>query len=163
MKKVIIGLVVVLAVVIGFILILRGSEDSWICSSGNWVKHGNPSAPMPTTSCSQAKNNPTPTINPNANILLESPKAGDILASSFVIRGQARVFENQLNFRVRNSKGQPLIEGTMTAMSPDAGKFGPFEATVSSMPKGKATIEVFDHSAKDGSEVDKVSVEVTIK
>jgi hypothetical protein len=31
------------------------------------------------------------------------------------------------------------------------------------MPKGKTTIEVFDHSAKDGSEIDKVSLKVTVK
>lgn len=162
MKKAILVIVLVLAAV-GFILILRGSEDTWICANGNWIKHGNPSAPMPTKSCAQTKTNPTPTVNPNANIVLESPKAGDTLASTFVIKGKAKVFENQLNFRVRNAKGQSLIEGTMTAKSPDAGKFGAFEATVSSLPKGKTTIEVFDHSPKDGSEVDKISVIVTVK
>ncbi|MDD4989709.1 MAG: hypothetical protein PHW31_00125 [Candidatus Pacebacteria bacterium] len=28
-----------------------GSEDTWICSNGQWVKHGNPSAPVPNVSC----------------------------------------------------------------------------------------------------------------
>lgn len=162
MKKAILVIVLVL-VAVGFILILRGSEDTWICQNGAWVKHGSPSASMPTKPCAQTKVNPTPTVNPNANIILESPKAGDSLGSQFVIKGRARVFENQLNFRVRNAKGQSLIEGTMTVKSPDAGKFGSFEATVSSLPKGKTTVEVFDHSAKDGSEIDKVSILVTIK
>ena len=162
MKK-IIAAVILLVLTVGFILFLRGNEDTWICSNGNWVKHGNPSMQKPTKLCVQSKNNLALTVNPNANIILQSPKAGDTLGSQFVIKGQARVFENQLNFRVKNSKGQTLIEGTMAAKSPGAGKFGPFEATVSSLPKGKTTVEVFDHSAKDGLEIDKVSVEVTIK
>lgn len=162
MKK-IIAVVILLVLAVGFILFLRGNEDTWICSNGNWVKHGKPSALMPTKPCVQSKNNPAPIVNPNANIILQSPKVGDTLSSQFVIKGQARVFESQLNFRVRGSNGQSLIEGTMVAKASGAGKFGPFEATVSSMPKGKTTIEVFDHSAKDGSEIDKVSIKVTIK
>ena len=30
---------------------LGGNEDTWICSSGTWIKHGNPSAPMPQFPC----------------------------------------------------------------------------------------------------------------
>lgn len=163
MKKVIVGAVIILFIAVGFMLLLRGNEDAWICANGNWVKHGKPSASMPTKPCVQSKNNPAPTVNPNANIILQSPKVGDTLSSQFVIKGRAKVFESQLNFRVRGSNGQSLIEGTMAAKASGAGKFGPFEAIVSSMPKGKTTIEVFDHSPKDGSEIDKVSVEVTIK
>jgi hypothetical protein len=33
----------------GWPLALR--EDSWICSNGEWVKHGNPSAPKPEGQC----------------------------------------------------------------------------------------------------------------
>lgn len=41
-------------IVVGFMsarLIIGGSEDNWICSKGQWVKHGNPSKPMPTNQC----------------------------------------------------------------------------------------------------------------
>jgi len=162
MKK-IIAIVIILVLAVGFILLLRGNENTWICQNGSWVKQGNPKTAMPTKPCVQTKANSSSTINPNANIILESPKAGDTLSSQFVIKGKARIFENQLNFRVRNSKGQSLIEGTMAAQAASAGQFGPFDATVSSVPKGTTTIEVFDHSAKDGSEIDKVSIEVTVK
>jgi hypothetical protein len=162
MKKVLL-VVILIAIAASFVLLLRMNEDTWICSNGNWVKHGNPSAPKPTKPCIETKTSPAPTANPNANIILESPKAGETLNSQFVIKGKARVFENKLNFRIRNAKGQSLIEGTMDAQASGPGEFGPFEATVSSLPSGKATIEVFDHSAKDGSEVDKVSISVTIK
>jgi hypothetical protein len=163
MKKTIVGLVTVLIIVVGFLLLLRGNENTWICQNGSWVKNGNPKASMPTKPCVATTVNSTSTVNPNANIQLLSPKAGDTVGSQFVIRGSAKVFENQLNFRVKNAKGLSLIEGTMVAQAAAAGKFGPFEATVSSVPAGKATIEVFDKSAKDGSEIDKVSVQVSVK
>lgn len=161
-KKVIV-VAILLIIGTGLLLLLNGSQNTWICQNGNWVKNGKPTTSMPTKSC-VATNNSIFTANSNANIQLLSPKAGDTLSSQFAIKGQARVFENQLNFRIKNSTGQALIEGTMAAKSPAAGgTFGPFEATVSSLPKGKTTIEVFDHSAKDGSEIDKVSISVTVK
>lgn len=30
-----------------------GDEDSWICSNGDWVKHGNPRDPMPQVGCGE--------------------------------------------------------------------------------------------------------------
>ncbi|MDD4319553.1 MAG: SdpI family protein [Candidatus Peribacteraceae bacterium] len=30
---------------------LTSSEDTWLCDKGQWVKHGSPSAPMPTEPC----------------------------------------------------------------------------------------------------------------
>lgn len=161
MKK-IIAVVIILIIVVGVVLLIRGNEDTWICSSGSWVKHGHPTASMPTKPC-VATSNQNQAANPSANIQLLSPKAGSALDSQFVISGKAKVFENQLNFRVRNANGQALIEGTMLAKAQNVGQFGPFEATVSSLPKGKTIIEVFDKSAKDGLEIDKVSVEITIK
>jgi hypothetical protein len=42
-----------LVLLIVFILrfIVGGDEDTWICDKGVWVKHGNPSAPMPEKPC----------------------------------------------------------------------------------------------------------------
>jgi hypothetical protein len=31
--------------------ILSGDEDTWICDRGQWVRHGNPSSPVPQTNC----------------------------------------------------------------------------------------------------------------
>ncbi len=56
MKK-ILWIVVVLLVVAGAVLAVRvfwgGDEDTWLCQDSNWVKHGNPSAPMPISGCGQ--------------------------------------------------------------------------------------------------------------
>ena len=59
MKKYI--LVVVILIITGVIVTIAfdtfwgtrfwSGEDTWICQNGEWVKHGNPSAPMPTEPC----------------------------------------------------------------------------------------------------------------
>ncbi|MEK7160486.1 MAG: DUF333 domain-containing protein [Patescibacteria group bacterium] len=35
---------------------LGGDEDTWLCDNSQWVKHGNPSAPTPTSGCGQESN-----------------------------------------------------------------------------------------------------------
>ena len=125
-----------------------GGENNWICEKGEWVRKGNPRVPKPGTAC--------------GNILVTSPLDGETIAQPLLVRGEARVFENQLNFRLRDSDGAVLTEGTATANAQEVGEFGEFEAiTLYERPKGKVGIlEVFDYSAKDGSEIDKVTISV---
>lgn len=53
MKKV--ALIALGLLVIGVAVIIGGrlltAEDTWICQNGIWVKHGNPSSPMPIGGC----------------------------------------------------------------------------------------------------------------
>lgn len=57
MRRKIILILLVIGII--FLIILRGSEDTWICeptfvggsSEAHWVKHGNPSFPKPLASC----------------------------------------------------------------------------------------------------------------
>ena len=54
MKKIIYTLIIIiLVIVIVFAIrfLIGGSEDTWICDDGEWVKHGVPSAPMPDKAC----------------------------------------------------------------------------------------------------------------
>lgn len=55
MKKVFQVLLLLLAVMVVIFLGIRfffgGPEDTWICQSGQWVKHGNPTIPTPITPC----------------------------------------------------------------------------------------------------------------
>ena len=45
----------VLVALLAGVLVLRGTaEDSWNCIDGQWVRHGNPSAPKPTSGCGPA-------------------------------------------------------------------------------------------------------------
>jgi len=54
MRKFLIGVGIALLVIAALIFALRmlTPEDTWICSSGTWIRHGNPDVGMPITSCS---------------------------------------------------------------------------------------------------------------
>lgn len=43
----------VIIIIIGLVFIGRliSSEDTWICDDGEWIKHGVPASPKPTTQC----------------------------------------------------------------------------------------------------------------
>lgn len=59
MKKkplIILGILIILIIAVIAIRTFSG-EDNWVCSNGQWVKHGYPVKPMPTKSCSQTNNN----------------------------------------------------------------------------------------------------------
>lgn len=47
--------VIVFLIIIVFALVVRftfnGGEDNWVCRNGQWVMHGHPSAPAPSTPC----------------------------------------------------------------------------------------------------------------
>jgi hypothetical protein len=51
----ILGIALAVIVVFSVLAIARfvfgGPEDDWICSQGQWVRHGNPVASMPVTPC----------------------------------------------------------------------------------------------------------------
>lgn len=109
---------------------------------------------------------PTPQLSPtpakSQNIILESPKAGETVGLPLKVSGQARVFENVLQVRLKEKDGKLLVEKRVMAQSPDAGIFGPFDLSLSyPQPSTKeGIVEAFQYSAKDGSEVDKVRVPV---
>ncbi len=47
-----------------FVLRFSSPEDTWICQDGQWVKHGAPIAPKPTTPCPGASPQPTLSASP---------------------------------------------------------------------------------------------------
>ena len=53
--KIIGWIIFTLAVIFSLRFIIGGLEDDWICVDGEWVKHGAPSAPMPTEPCGEEK------------------------------------------------------------------------------------------------------------
>lgn len=109
----------------------------------------------------------SPTVQPQvANISVTSPKDGDSVQFPMIIIGKARVFENVLNYRITDENGATLSSGNTMADSPDAGKFGTYTITIKDLKDftaGKISIEVFQNSAKDGSEIDKITVPVTLQ
>jgi hypothetical protein len=76
-KKKLILTIVILAIIIvaGVIFGLRflSGEDNWICENGKWIKHGNPSASMPTTPCSKTAVSTGQPIKPAENPARQDP------------------------------------------------------------------------------------------
>ncbi len=52
-KRIIGAFIIALVIAAAAVVVMRGfsGEDDWLCSGGRWVKHGNPSAPMPAEPC----------------------------------------------------------------------------------------------------------------
>jgi len=138
---------------------LATDEDTWLCTNQGWMKHGNPSAPMPTEPCAVK-----PDENP-VNIRVTAPLAKGTVSSPFTVTGEARVFESQFNWKLKDANDVLLSEGTGMTAAPDVGQFGPFAVVVDySYPAGgPGTLEVFDYSAKDGSVEDLVSIPLNLK
>lgn len=165
-KKYLLPAIIVLVVILAALsLRFLGGEDNWVCQNGEWVKHGNPSDPMPSGNCS-AQPTPTPTSTPEKNITMESPKAGDHLGLPFSISGQARTFENNVSIRVKDNQDNVIFEGFTTAQSPDIGLFGPYKKDITYLYQKPASqdvfVEAFEYSAKDGSVINLVSTPVKL-
>lgn len=99
------------------------------------------------------------------NIIVTAPANGAFVRSPLIVSGSARVFENQFRIRLRDQDGTILIEMGVYAHSPDVGQYGSFQESIIYLsPHGsQGTVEVFDYSAKDGSEIDMVQVPVIFK
>lgn len=102
-----------------------------------------------------------------ANITIESPQVNETVDFPFTAKGQARVFESALNIRLKDYKDNVLFETNTIAAAPDAGQFGLYEEEINyleKLPEGEGVIlEAFDYSAKDGSEIDLVSVPIKLR
>ena len=118
-------------------------------------------SPYPTISVASSDLGTRGSITPSAstNIEVLSPLIGDTVKSGFVVKGNARTFENSVTIRLLDSSGNILIETNTLANAPDTGQFGPFEKAINFITDdSEGSLEVFQYSAKDGSEIDKVTI-----
>jgi hypothetical protein len=97
------------------------------------------------------------------NIIIYAPRMNERVGTPIIIEGRARVFENTVNYRLRDASGKEIAEGFITADAPDIDQFGPFRAelTYLSTVEGAGFIDIFSLSAMDGSEINMVSIPVT--
>lgn len=105
-----------------------------------------------------------PVVSDSQNIRVTSPDPNQLVGSHFLaIVGEARVFENTYNWRVKDDAGTVIADGFGMATAPDIGQYGPFiaYATYSATPGETGTVEVYSLSARDGSEQDMVRIPVT--
>lgn len=124
--------------------------------------------PPPTGSPTPALTpSPTPSAtviwtNPAQPIEVFSPVTAGLYHSPIVVNGLSQTFEGAVNLRLTNKNGQVLAERNTQGGSSDGFAF--FDSylrfTVSETISG--TVEVFETSAKDGSEINKVTIPVIL-
>lgn len=112
---------------------------------------------------------PTPTPVPvsSDNITINLPGMNERVGSTFLVKGKARVFENIVSVRIKNKlNGKIYDQGTAYANAKDMGQFGDFTyyAHLKDDPSLKTgdelLLEAYQNSAKDGSEIDKVTIQL---
>ncbi|MDP2930296.1 MAG: GerMN domain-containing protein [bacterium] len=129
MKKKIFLVFVVVFIIAGVVLAVRflagGSEDTWICSNGLWVKHGAPAAEKPDEGCGQVK---------DEMIKVFSPESDQLVSLPIKIEGEARgnwFFEASFPIELLDANGNALGltigQAKSNWMTAD---FVPFEATI---------------------------------
>jgi hypothetical protein len=122
--------------------------------------------PSPTSTPTQSLTvSPTP---PQKEIELYLPAPTDKkIGTKFVIYGKGRGFESQINYRISDAKdGRELLLGYLM-INAEMGKFGYFykEIDLKKELKNLPTaiiLSVFEFSAKDGSEINKTSLELEV-
>lgn len=81
-------LFVAIILVCGAVLFfLRMNEDTWLCTNGQWVKHGNPKAEMPTSGCGNT--NGVTSTNGNQTVTMTESEAKAIAEKSCIKGGEA--------------------------------------------------------------------------
>lgn len=128
-------------------------------------------APPTTVPTASPTPTATPVVTPSSTavwtdpvqaIELFSPVADGLYHSPMVVNGFSRTFEGNVNLRLTDQDGQVLAERNTLGGSVDGFAF--FDSylrfTVGEMIS--ATLEVFDTSAQDGSEISKMAIPVVL-
>jgi spore germination protein GerM len=109
--KAIVIILLIVIVILG-IRFLSGSEDAWICQDGQWVKHGNPGAAMPTSLCGDQKQ--------TGEVLVATPWPNQIINSPLIVEGSAIgnwYFEARFPIELIDDQGKILGQSHVQAQS----------------------------------------------
>lgn len=100
------------------------------------------------------------------NIVIYAPTANAKISNYFIVKGIARVFENTFSIRLKNvASGQTYFEKSFMTKTGGAGQYGEINSAISLGDvsstiddKTNLLLEVFEYSAKDGTETNKITV-----
>ena len=125
-----------------------------------------PSEPPTTSSPSlepTVEPSPEPADGVKPAIVVRTPAAGDEIVSPVTVAGTADVFEATVSIRILDANGQELAAAFATATC-GTGCRGKYSAEVFFFAEERqdGTIEVFESSAADGSQLNLVSVPVVL-
>lgn len=158
-KNYLIAAVILVVAVVAFVVIQNKNQsggqvactmEAKLCPDGSAVGRQGPNCEFTLCPVSEA------------NIRVTFPRPNDEIGLPLNVVGEARVFESSFAYRLTNADGRKLLDGYGTADAPDVGQLGPFSLTVNypDPETETGTLEVFQYSAKDGEEIDKVIVPV---
>jgi len=109
----------------------------------------------------QVQNTQNNTNQTNPSIAVTLPTADQNIMSPVKVSGNSDTFEGNVRIRIKDNNGKVLADTNTTGGA--SGTAAPFSKdvvyTAPSSPQG--VVEVFENSAKDGSEINKISVQVT--
>ncbi len=96
----------------------------------------------------------------SGNISVRIPQPNTVVTSPLVVEGMERTFEQNVVLRLLDGKGNEVVKTSTTGTAPDAGIHGSYRAELKFENPGTktGTLEVFQGSAKDSSEIDKVII-----
>lgn len=100
-----------------------------------------------------------------ANTVVHSPQPGATVARDFRVSGLARAFEANVSWRLRDQAGGEVLRGFTTATQGSSAVWGTYEfrVQVPATVSGNLTLEVYQASARDGSDTEKVSVRLQVR
>ncbi len=114
-----------------------------------------------TTTTTQA---PVTTSTVPAMIKVDAPQAGATVTSPFTLSGSANVYEAALNAELTGADGFVLDTTAFQATS-GTGTWGTYSTPITfpAGHAGAATLTVYSISAKDGSRINQVTVQLTLR
>lgn len=151
MKRNLIIICLVIVVTIGILvarIFLGDSEDTWLCENSQWVQHGHPSAPMPTTGCGNSKIENVQNSKTDL-IVVDQVLNGTTIQSPLSITGKARgtwFFEASFPIKLVDKNGDVITTAIAEAKSDWMTEdFVPFETqlvfTVAEAQLGEIVLE----------------------
>jgi hypothetical protein len=96
-------------------------------------------------------------------VIVSSLVGDQELANPFIILGRARAFESVISWRVRDSRGKTIAQGSAMTNAEDVGLYGSFRirAFYQEIPETEnGVVQVYTASPKDGSDQDMVEIPV---
>lgn len=101
----------------------------------------------------------------NQNVAVYSPTIGQTVTGSITISGAARVFEANVSWRLRDSSGRTVASGSTTATNGTSPVWGSFQtsAQIPAGLNGRAALDVFWASPRDGTDQDVVSIPLQVR
>lgn len=166
MKKniVIIALAAALLILVGMLLIKNDEKVAPTVNKPS-AATGTPATATstPPVSGEEPTRSPSATISASGRIRVYMPDPGDVVGLPLEISGDGQLFEGAWNYRIRDARGVVILERYATAGEADLDGFRSFRELVNyPAPRTSAgTVEIFNYSARDGSEQDLVKIPVT--